>query len=586
MLIDFVLSKRPLVVFLALILLLGGYHAFTILPLEAYPDVANLQVRVITQVPGKAAEEMERLVTVPLEKELNGIPRAEAPRSISIFGLSVITVVFEDGVDANVARQQVLEKISQVTLPEGVQPQLDPNASPVGEIYRYTVVADPPGASSAMDRKEWQDWVLDRRFKSVKGVVDVTGFGGPVKTYQIELDPDRLKALSLTQSQITNAISSANGSTGGSYIVRNNQDFMVRGLGLLTSVQDIEDIVVATGEGGTAITMKDVADVHVAPALRVGQAGMNEDDDVVEGIVLMRRGENPSTAVASLMDSWNDIAASLPKGMRLAPLYDRTALVRRTVNTIGHNVTEGICLVVVILMLFLFQVRSAIICATVIPLALSAAMILLNVFEVPGNLLSLGAIDFGIIVDGAVVMVENIVRHLSHLKGTPSKELVLATIAKACREVSKPVLFATSIIMCTFLPILTFQSVEGKLFRPLAITMNFNLIGAVLSSLTIIPVLCAVIYANKPPKEVISPVIKLAIAIYTPILKWCMNKKLMTCIIAFGCVFSSMLMLPLLGAEFIPELEEGNIWLRVTILPTSVSLSQAVKIAGEIRKVM
>ncbi len=582
--IDFILEKRALIVLLALALLGAGVQAYLSLPLEAYPDVANMQVRVITQVNGKAAEEMERMVTIPLEKELNGIPRSETPRSISIFGLSVITVVFEDGVDPYVARQQVLEKISNASLPDGVHPGLDPNASPVGEIFRYTVESK---KWNAIDRKEWQDWYLDRKMKSVPGVVDVTGFGGPVKTYQVELDPDHMKALGVTQAQISEAIVSANGSTGGSYIIRNNQDFMVRGMGLLTSVDDINNIVVETSKDGVPILLKQVAQINIAPAVRKGQVGMNDDDDVVEGIVLMRRGENPSTAVNGLMEVWNDISSGLPPGMKLVPLYDRTALARRTMVTIGHNVAEGIFLVVVILMLFLFQIRSAFICAIVIPLALSVAFILLNVAGVPANLLSLGAIDFGIIVDGAIVMIENTLRHLGHLHGdkTP-KNLVVSIVGKASKEVAKPILFSKGIIILTFLPILSFQGVEGKLFRPLAVTMSFTLVGAALCALTIVPVICAIVFSMKVPKENISPINKFCTAVYGPILKFAMNNKAIVAFVAIASVVGSLLLTPMLGGEFIPELEEGNIWLRVTTLPTSVSLDHQVEISREIRRVL
>jgi cobalt-zinc-cadmium resistance protein CzcA len=585
-LLDFVLRKRALVVALTLVLLALGIHSYLALPLEAYPDVANLQVRVITLIPGKAAEEMERLVTIPLEKELNGLPHSEAPRSISLFGLSVITVVFDDEVDPYSARQQVLEKISQADVPSNVTPQLDPNASPVGEVYRYTL-----GGKhwSPMAKKEWQDWVLDRKFKSVQGVVDVTGYGGPTKTFQVELDPDRLRALGLTQAQLSNAIASSNGSTGGSFIIQNDQDYMVRGLGLLTSIDDIKNVVVSSSKEGTPILVKDVASVSIGPAVRKGQVGMNEDDDVVEGIVLMRRGENPSQVVDNLKAAWPDIQQSLPDGMQMEPLYDRVKLVRKTMNTIGHNVTEGIVLVVVMLMLFMFQVRSALICATVIPLALSTAFILLNVFHVPGNLLSLGAIDFGIIVDGAIVMVENIVRHLSHLsheKKKPTHAEIINSITFAAKEVARPILFATSIIICTFLPILTFEKVEGKLFRPLAVTMNFNLIGAVLASMTIIPVMCAIVFGWRAPVERVSPLMKWAESCYEPVLRWSMKNRFKVIAIALSAIIASFMVAPFLGSEFIPELEEGNIWLRVTVLPNSVSLDKSVEIAREIRKVL
>jgi cobalt-zinc-cadmium resistance protein CzcA len=580
--IDFVLNKRPLVVAIALVVLALGVYAAKILPLEAYPDIANLQVRVITQIPGKAAEEMERLVTVPLEKELNGIPHADPPRSITIFGLSVITVTFDDAVPSFVARSQVLEKISQADIPSNIQPTLDPDASPVGEVFRYTVQGS---HYNPMARKEWQDWYLERKFKSVKGVVDVTGFGGPTKTFQVELDPDRMRALGITQAQVVNAISSSNGSTGGGYIIESHQDYMVRGLGLLTSVDDIENVVVASSKEGLPILMRSIATVEVGPKIRLGQVGVNDDDDAVEGIVLMRRGENPSTTVDHLKEAWSGIAEGLPSGMHLVPLYDRMALVHKTMDTIEHNVGEGIFMVVVMMMFYLFQVRAAFICSAVIPMALCTALIMLNVFGVSGNLLSLGAIDFGILVDGAIIMVENIVRHLAHASkdGRVDKRVVIPTIATAAKEVFKPILFATSIIFVTFLPILTFEKVEGKLFRPLAWTMNLTLLGAVLTTVSLIPVLCATVYSKRPPKERESPVMTIADKIYQPLLKLCIANKLAVVAFATTLLVLTGLITPMLGAEFIPELEEGNIWLRVTILPTSVALEKSVTISHELR---
>lgn len=580
-----ILKKRELVIGIALALMYFGVRAYEHLALEAYPDVANLQVRVITQIPGKAAEEMERMVTIPLEKELNGIPDADPPRSITIFGLSVITVVFADGVDPYRARQQVLEKIATADLPPNVTPQLDPNASPCGEIFRYTVESS---HWSPMTRKEWQDWVLNRKLKSVPGVVDVTGFGGPTKIYQVELDPDRMRALGISQVQIENAISSSNGSTGGSFIVQNGQDYMVRGLGLLRSVQDIQNIVVASTTEGPPILLKDASTIHTGPAVRKGQVGKNEDDDVVEGIILMRRGENPSFAVDHLKAAWADICSSLPPGMHIAPLYDRTALVRKTSETITHNVAEGIVLVVAILMLYLFQVRSALICATAIPFALFTAMILLNAFHIPANLLSLGAIDFGIIVDASIVMVENITRHLADLKmrNIQDRTDILFAIYGAAQEVAKPVLFATLIILVTFLPIFTFERVEGKLFHPLAIMMNFQLFGAVLAAMTIVPVLCAVVFARRLPSERESPIMEWAVNLYKPILNWSMNNRFKVALIGLAAISFAGVGSLMLGSEFLPELEEGNIWLRVTVLPTSVALDKSVEIAGQIRKIL
>ncbi len=579
------LRHRGIVVGFILVLLLAGYYCHRNLPLEAYPDIANMQTRVITQVPGKAAEEVERLVTIPLEKELNGIPHADPPRSISIFGLSVITITFADGVPSYVARQQTLEKIAQADIPSNVQPQLDPDESPVGEIYRYTVEGK---EWSPAARKEWQDWYLERKFKSISGVVDVTGFGGPTKAYLVELDPDRLRALNLSQAQVTSAIANSNGSTGGSYIVQNGQDYMVRGLGLLHSVEDIENVVISSTDQGVPVLVKNVANVRIGERIRLGKVGKNEDDDAVEGIVLMRRGENPSYAVDNLKAAWDDIQKGLPSGMQMVPLYDRTALVRKTSETITNNIAEGIFLVVVILMLYLFQIRSALVAAVAIPLALSTAMVMLTVFHMPANLLSLGAIDFGIIVDASIIMVENIIRHLAHLgqRGPGDREEILSTIYNASIEVARPILFATTIIVLTFLPIFTFESVEGKLFRPLAYIMNFHLLGGVITAMFVVPALCYIIFSHKLPTERESPFMEYAVAKYKPLLAWSMNNRRKVAIIGLAAIAFSILGFSIMGAEFLPELEEGNIWLRVTVLPTSVSLEQSANLARDIRKTL
>ncbi len=573
---NFVLAKPYLILVLAIALAGAGFNAYQNLPLEAYPDIANMQVRIITQVPGKAAEEVERLVTIPLEKELSGIPHASPPRSVSIFGLSSITVVFDDAIAPYEARQQILEHIGQADIPDGLKPQLDPNASPVGEVFRYTI----DGAQSPMQRKEVQDWVLNRAFKAVPGVVDVTGFGGPTRTYQILIDQDLMRARHATQAQIAAAISSANGSTGGSFIEKNDLNYMVRGIGWLNSVKDIEKVVIATSAEGGPIRIGDVSVVSVAPAIRKGQVGKNLDDDVVEGIVLMRRGENPSTVIESIRKAWSRIVQTLPEGMKLIPLYDRTALVRNTMQTIGHTIIEGVVLVVVLLMLFFFQVRSALICAVVIPMALLIAFLILNLIHVPVNLLSLGAIDFGILVDGAVIMVESIV---SGLEREQRKSQLLTVIAISAANVAKPILFSTVIIFMTFLPVLAFDGVEGKLFRPLAITMNCNLIAAMLATVTLVPVLCLLAYGIRPISHRRSPVLAFLENIYRPSLNWSLRNPLKITAVAMALVVLPLLILPFLGSEFLPELEEGNIWLRATVLPTSVSLSKCMKIAREIR---
>lgn len=581
---QFVVRRRHLVLLLTLALLAGGLCAYQSLALEAYPDIANMQVRVITKVNGKAAQEVEKLVTIPLERVLNGIPHSMPPRSVSLFGLSSITVVFDDDIDPTTARQQVLERIGSAELPEGVEPELDPNASPVGEVFRYFV----KGARwSSLDRKEQQDWSLNRQFRAVDGIVESTGFGGPTKIYQVSFDPERLNALGISQSDLADAIGEANGTTGGSYIVSNDINYMVRGEGLLKSPDDIASVVVSTRSDGIPIRVKDVAKVSVAGGIRQGQVGVNDDDDAVEGILLMRRGENPSRAVANVNRAWADIASSLPEGMELIPLYDRTALVRNTVDTIGHNVAEGVVLVVAILMLFLFQVRSSLVVATVIPTALLTAFVLLNFFKVPANLLSLGAIDFGIIVDGAIILIEHVVVRLAGLRDShPDEKAVFAAIATSCAEMAKPILFSTSIIMITFLPVLSFDHVEGKLFRPLAIMMNFTLFGAILAVMFLVPALCAFVYkCGKLPTHRESPIIKLLSNVYRRGMNFSLKRPLaMIASIAIFCA-ASFLTLPLVGSEFIPELEEGNIWLSVTILPTSVSLDRSVQIARELRQI-
>ena len=587
------LHKRNVVVFVALFVLFIGYKCHETLALEAYPDIANMQVRIITQVPGKAAEEVERLVTVPLEKELNGIPHAEPPRSISIFGLSVITVVFED-IPSYVARHWVLEKIGTAAIPANVTPSLDVDESPVGEVFRYTVEDLTPNHEySSRARKEWEDWYLERKFKSVPGIVDSTGFGGPTRVYWVELDPNKMKALNITVPAVENAITSSNGSTGGSFIVRNGQNYMVRGIGLLRSVEDIENVVLASTKEGPPILVKNIAKVSLGDRVRLGQVGKDDDDDVVEGIVLMRRGENPSRAVDAINAAWDDIQSGLPPGMRMKRLYDRTALVRRTSETIGHNVAEGICLVVIVLMLYLFQVRSALIAAVSIPLSLCTAMILLNVFDIPANLLSLGAIDFGIIVDASIIMVENIIRHLAELREHYAKQntevtynVILQTIAKAAREVAKPIMFATSIIVMTFLPIFTFDKVEGKLFHPLALIMNFHLLGGVIAALTVVPTLCAIAYKKWLPSERESPIMKFFLFVYKPLLSWSMKYRFLAALVGIAAVTFSVVGASTLGGEFLPPLEEGNIWVRATVLPTSVSLEESVKLAKGIRKII
>lgn len=582
MFIGYLLDKRYVVVVASVLVLVAGFFAYQKLPMEAFPDVANLQVRVITTVPGKAAEEVERLVTVPLEKEMNGIPHSNPPRSVSIFGLSVITVVFDDNTDMYVARQQVLERIAHADLPESIKPELDPNASPVGEIFRYTVEGK---HWTAMERKEVQDWLLTRLFKSIDGIIDSTSFGGPTRTYLVELDPVRLRAMGLTQDQVAQALSKSNDSTGGSYIVRNDQRYMVRGLGLLQSINDIKSVVIASSADGVPVRIKDVALVSIAEAVRKGQVGLDDDDDAVEGILMMRRGDNPSRVVARLKKYWPVIEQSLPAGMYLRPVYDRTALVQKTVNTIGRNVLEGSIFVVMLLVLFLFQVRSALICAFIIPFSLMFAFLLLTFLDIPANLLSLGAIDFGIIVDGAVIMVENIGKKLAKLASN-EKSAVRKAIIEGCAEVYQPILFSTMIILLSFLPVLTLEHVEGRLFRPLAILMSFNLIGAVTATLLAVPVLAYVMYSKQPLIERESILAVTLERTYRYCLRRFLPRTKLIIICSASLLICASVIFPFIGSEFVPELEEGNIWVTVNVLPASVALSKSVEIAGKLRRII
>ncbi len=580
-LISATLKHRYITLFFGLLMIAIGIFAYQTLSLEAYPDFTNPLVRIITLYPGKGSEEVERLVTIPLEKELNGIPGETNLRSASLFGLSVIYVTFEEGTESFRARQQVLERLKGADIPDDARPQLDPDASPIGEIYRYTLESK---YFNPMTLKALQDWQMEKAFRQIPGVIDVTSFGGPVKTYQVSVDPGRLKAYNLTVLDVFKAIKESNTTTGGNYIVKNGEAYVVRGLGLLRGVDDLKNVVIANFSSGTPIRVQDVADIAIAPNLRMGQVGKDNRGDVVEGIVLMRRGENPSQVIEKLYEHLPQIQAALPAGVKLVPLYDRMELIRRTLDTIGHNVLDGVVLVSVVLLLFLFEVRSALIATIVIPLALLFAFTLLNGFRIPANLLSLGAVDFGIIVDGTVVMVEHLYHELVTRGHNMTPQERLGLVARSAQEVGRPILFATAIIAVAFLPIFAFDGVAGKLFRPLAFTMNFALLGAVICTLTIIPVLCWFLLGQQPIKHRESPLFVGVEKVYHPLLmKALARPKLTLSLMTIPVVISVVLFLGI-GTEFLPSLDEGNIWLRVTVLPGSVALEKSVVIANEVRE--
>lgn len=566
----------------ALILILTGVYCLKTLDIEAYPDFTSPIVQVITQMPGKSAEEVERLATIPLEKNLNGIPNEQKLYSSSLFGLSVIKVVFADGLPSSLIRQQVLERIYQTELPEGVKPVLGPDASPIGEIYRYTLESD---YYNPMTLKAIEDWQMEKAFKQVPGIIEVNSFGGPIKTYKVILNHEKVRFYNLDVGEIFDAIKASNSTGGGHYISKNDQAYIVRGLGLYSGIESIENTVI-TSRNGIPIRVKDVGIVAIEPAVRIGQVGKNLDNDVVEGIVLMRKGENPTKTIKNLQSRLPDIKAQLPKGIHLKPFYDRSELIHNTMHTIGHNVVCGIVFVILILFAFILDLRITLIASLVIPLALAFAFSLFKLFGIPANLLSMGAVDFGIIVDGAVILMENIFRCLAEYKGQLSQKKKEAIIYKAVREVGSVITFSTVIILCCFLPIFAFDGVAGKLFHPLAFTMGFSLLGAVVASLFFLPAIAAIYIPNAKIVEKDNKMLDKITETYKHLLKKVFRapKKFLTCV---GTIFACALILfCFIGSEFLPNLDEGNIWLRVTVLPRSTTIEHSVDVARKIREVL
>lgn len=566
----------------ALILILTGVYCLKTLDIEAYPDFTSPIVQVITQMPGKSAEEVERLATIPLEKNLNGIPNEQKLYSSSLFGLSVIKVVFADGLPSSLIRQQVLERIYQTELPEGVKPVLGPDASPIGEIYRYTLESD---YYNPMTLKAIEDWQMEKAFKQVPGIIEVNSFGGPVKTYKVILNHEKVRFYNLDVGEIFDAIKASNSTGGGHYISKNDQAYIVRGLGLYSDIESIENTVI-TSRNGIPIRVKDVGIVAIDPAVRIGQVGKNLDNDVVEGIVLMRKGENPTKTIKNLQSRLPDIKAQLPKGIHLKPFYDRSELIHNTMHTIGHNVVCGIVFVILILFAFILDLRITLIASLVIPLALAFAFSLFKLFGIPANLLSMGAVDFGIIVDGAVILMENIFRCLAEYKGQLSQKKKEAIIYKAVQEVGSVITFSTVIILCCFLPIFAFDGVAGKLFHPLAFTMGFSLLGAVVASLFFLPAIAAIYIPNTKIAEKDNKMLDKITEIYKHLLDKVFRapKKFLTCV---GSIFACALILfCFIGSEFLPNLDEGNIWLRVTVLPRSTTIEHSVDVARKIREVL
>ena len=576
-LISFALHQRFVTVALALLLLIGGIISYHRLPIEAYPDVGDTQVDVITLWPGHAAEEVERQITMALEKELNGVPDRTFLRSITIFGLSNIRVVFDDGTDKYWARQQVLERIQGADLPTDSKPGLGPLWCVVCEVYRYTLESK---TRPLVELKALQDWVLEREFRKVPGVVDVTSWGGGIKQYQVAVDPTRLSAYNVTLKQVFDTLAANNANAGGSYIAKGDYALTVRGIGLIESTADIGDIVI-TSLKGTPVRIRDLGTVGIGHAIRYGLLGRDQEDDLVGGIVVMRKGENPDAVMTGVKDKITELQTGiLPADVRLHPYYSREPLVRTTVHTVLTNLIEGAALVIVLLTLFLFNVRAALIVAITIPLSLLFAFIFMDLRGIPANLLSLGAIDFGIIVDGALIMTENIIRHLSESR--PTGPCVLSEVQHAAVEISRPLTFAVLIIMTVYVPILTFQRIEGRLFRPMATTISLAVVGSLVLTLTLIPVLVTLFF-RRPPPERESPLLRWLRRPYEPALRWCLRRPLVPTAASVGLLGVALLVFTMLGKEFLPELDEGDLWLRVKF-PVGISLEGAQPFVRDVRE--
>jgi cobalt-zinc-cadmium resistance protein CzcA len=590
-LVDYALNNRFIVLSVALVLFLWGIVSFKRLPVEAYPDVANTWVQVITQWPGRAAEEVEQQITIPIEIQMNGIPHLQHVRSASLAGLSVVNLIFDDDSDNDWDRQKVLERLSVVTLPPNVSAQIGPDFSPIGSVYWYTLKSRNPNYD-LMELKSLQDWTIAKYIKAAPDVVDDSSFGGLTREYQVRVDPEKLVAYNLSLAQIEQQLTNSNANGGGSFIEEGAQQINVRAVGLVRNVQDIEKVVLKT-QNGTPIRIRDVAAVTQGPKIRLGQIGkaihradgvVLDDNDVVEGIVFMRKGADTAATMDGIHAAVQKLNEHiLPPGVKIVPYLDRDDLVHYTTHTVLHNLGEGMILVVIILFIFLGNVRGALIVSFTIPFALLFASICLDLRHISANLLSLGALDFGMVVDGAVVMIENIVRHLNR----PERDRTpMERIREAAHEVQRPVFYAIAIIVTAYLPIFTLQQVEGKLFKPMAWTVAFALLGALIFSMMVAPALASLFFRSGV-KEWKNPMMSYLTARYRTAVTWTIRNRRPTVgaaivllalaiFLAFGGV---------IGSEFLPHLDEGAIWVRGTLAP-STGPTESARVAERARQVL
>jgi len=563
---------QPLFVVLMTVLFIGaGVLAFRSLPIEAFPDVADIQVNVITLYPGRAAEEVEKQVTIPIEISLAGLPHNVRMFSHTQFGLSFLMLTFDDQVNDYFARQQVLERLQTADLPTGVQPQLAPLSTPIGELYRYRLRG---GGLTPTELRSIQDWTVARYLKMTPGVADVVSLGGLIKQYEVNPDPARLRYYHLTLLQLFAALGRGNANAGGSYVEQGSQQYLIRGIGLLRSAQDIGNIVVAA-RGGTPILVKDFCHVTLSAVPRQGVVGQDRDDDIVTGIVLMRKGENPSRVLRGIKERVTQLNASiLPRGVQVVPFYDRTWLIDTTLKTVFQNLLEGAILVSAVLLLFLGNIRAAAIVAVIIPLSLLATFIGLTLRGIPANLLSLGAMDFGIIVDGAVIVVENVFRRVAGQAVRRDPSALRQAILEATVAVGRPTFFSMLIVIAANIPIFTLQRQEGRIFAPMAWTVTSALVGSLLLSLTLVPLLCyALLRAPLPHEE--NQLVRACRRGYTPVLRWALGAPWRVLGIAVLALGASLASFPRLGTEFLPELNEGTVWINLN-LPPGVSVTETV----------
>jgi cobalt-zinc-cadmium resistance protein CzcA len=585
---SYALRHRAIVLALLVLFILAGINAFIRLPVEAFPDVSNMSVQVITLFPGHAAEEVERLVTIPIENQMNSVPKLVSLRSISLFGLSQVTLVFEDGAEPDYVRNQVSQFLSVVTLPAGAQASLSPNATPIGEIYRYTLKA--PKGYPPVEVKALEDWVVERKLRTVPGVVDIVGFGGPTKQYQVQVDPAKLKSYNLSLKQVFDALSNGNRNAGGSYVEHGSEMYVVRGLGFVRDTADIGAIAVDS-RNGAPIRISDIGTVTIGNGVRLGQVGMlfkqasgelDDDPDAVQGIVIMRRGENPRNVLDGIHAKVEEINEHyLPGGIRLVPHYDRTELIHRTLHTVRKNMLEGIGLVVLVLVLFLGlgNFRSALVVALAVPISLLGAYLILDLRGIPANLISMGAIDFGIIVDSAVVIVENLIRNL-HEKSEKTRSLPGA-IVEAVRQMGRPILFSKAILLTAFIPVYTLQRVEGRIFRPMALTLTYALVTGTLFAIFVVPPLLS--FALKRKMQESEPwIVRRLVRVYRPLLVFALGWRKLIFALSALLLLAGGIAYFFIGSEFLPKLDEGALWVRI-FMPKSISPSEAAALVNNVR---